>query len=514
MPRNCRTSCSAARRSTTRAQDGHYNLISALHKSVRGSDPDAALYYLCRMLDAGEPPLYIARRVVRMAIEDIGLADPQALVIANAAKDAFDFLGSPEGELAIAQAVIYCATAPKSNAGYAAYGAAMRTAKEAGSLLPPKHILNAPTNLMKEEGYGRGYAYDHDDRRGLLRAELLPRCAAAPAVLRSARARLRARDPEAPGLLGQAAQRTGRRMSIDLDAYFRRVGYDGPRTATLETLRALHLLQPQAIAFENLDPLLKRPVRLDPASLQAKLVDGGRGGYCFEHNLLFAHVLRALGFKVQEATARVRWGVPPGVHTPRVHALLVVEADGGSYLADVGFGGNVLTGPLLLKSREEQATPHEPFRLVQEDKRIVDRGKDRRRLDAALRHRSRGDDAGRLRAGQLVYLRAPRLDLRQRPVGRARPSRAGATPSATTSLRCIRSTAAPRRRRSRAPAKYATRSAIFSSCGSSARRPRYGAGSQTCRGHGMSEAAAGQGPGRAKRRRHRRRERHARRSVL
>jgi putative ATPase len=144
-------------------QDGHYNLISALHKSVRGSDPDAALYYLCRMLDAGEDPLYLARRVVRMAVEDIGLADPQALVVANAAKDAYDFLGSPEGELAIAQAVIYVATAPKSNAAYAAYGAAMRTAKEAGSLLPPKHILNAPTRLMKSEGYGRGYAYDHDE---------------------------------------------------------------------------------------------------------------------------------------------------------------------------------------------------------------------------------------------------------------------------------------------------------------------------------------------------------------
>jgi putative ATPase len=143
-------------------QDGHYNLISALHKSVRGSDPDAALYYLCRMLDAGEDPLYIARRVVRMAVEDIGLADPQALVICNAAKDAYDFLGSPEGELAIAQAVIYVATAPKSNAAYVAFGAAMQTAKEAGSLLPPKHILNAPTGLMKEEGYGRGYAYDHD----------------------------------------------------------------------------------------------------------------------------------------------------------------------------------------------------------------------------------------------------------------------------------------------------------------------------------------------------------------
>jgi putative ATPase len=145
-----------------KSQDGHYNLISALHKSVRGSDPDAALYYLARMLDAGEDPLYVARRVVRMAIEDIGLADPQALVIANAAKDAYDFLGSPEGELAIAQAVIYVATAPKSNAAYSAYGQAVRVAKEAGSLLPPKHILNAPTRLMKQEGYGRGYAYDHD----------------------------------------------------------------------------------------------------------------------------------------------------------------------------------------------------------------------------------------------------------------------------------------------------------------------------------------------------------------
>jgi len=145
-----------------KSQDGHYNLISALHKSVRGSDPDAALYYLCRMLDAGESPLFLARRVVRMAVEDIGLADPQALVVANAAKDAYDFLGSPEGDLAIAQAVIYVATAPKSNATYTAFGAAMRTAKEAGSLLPPKHILNAPTKLMKGEGYGSGYQYDHD----------------------------------------------------------------------------------------------------------------------------------------------------------------------------------------------------------------------------------------------------------------------------------------------------------------------------------------------------------------
>jgi len=145
-----------------KSADGHYNLISALHKSVRGSDPDAALYYLARMFDAGEDPLFLARRVVRMAVEDIGLADPQALVICNAAKDAYDFLGSPEGELAIAQAVIYLATAPKSNAAYKAFGAAMRTAKDAGSLLPPKHILNAPTKLMKSEGYGGGYQYDHD----------------------------------------------------------------------------------------------------------------------------------------------------------------------------------------------------------------------------------------------------------------------------------------------------------------------------------------------------------------
>jgi putative ATPase len=143
-------------------QDGHYNLISALHKSVRGSDPDAALYYLARMLDAGEDPLYLARRIVRMAVEDIGLADPQALVVTNAAKDAYDFLGSPEGELALAEAVLYVATAPKSNATYTAFGAAMRSAKEAGSLLPPKHILNAPTKLMKSEGYGADYAYDHD----------------------------------------------------------------------------------------------------------------------------------------------------------------------------------------------------------------------------------------------------------------------------------------------------------------------------------------------------------------
>jgi putative ATPase len=144
-----------------KSREGHYNLISALHKSVRGSDPDAALYWLSRMLDGGEDPLYLARRLVRMAIEDIGLADPNALVQALAAKDVYDFLGSPEGELALAQVTIYLATAPKSNAGYMAYNASMRTAKEHGSLMPPKIILNAPTKLMKQEGYGAGYAYDH-----------------------------------------------------------------------------------------------------------------------------------------------------------------------------------------------------------------------------------------------------------------------------------------------------------------------------------------------------------------
>lgn len=143
-------------------RDGHYNLISALHKSMRGSDVDAALYYTARMLVAGEDPLYILRRVVRFASEDIGLADPQALVQSLAAKDAYDFLGSPEGELALVQAVIYCATAPKSNAAYTAEKAAKSAAKVTGSLMPPMHILNKPTQLMKDLGYGDGYAYDHE----------------------------------------------------------------------------------------------------------------------------------------------------------------------------------------------------------------------------------------------------------------------------------------------------------------------------------------------------------------
>ena len=146
-----------------KGQDGHYNLISALHKAVRGSDPDAALYYLCRMLDAGEDRRFIARRLMRMASEDIGLADPQALAVTSAAREAWDFLGAPEGELALAQACVYLATAPKSNALYTAFKAAMAVAREHGSLPPPRHILNAPTKLMKAEGYGEGYRYDHDE---------------------------------------------------------------------------------------------------------------------------------------------------------------------------------------------------------------------------------------------------------------------------------------------------------------------------------------------------------------
>lgn len=155
-------------------REGHYNLISALHKSMRGSDPQAALYWLARMLVAGEEPLYVLRRIVRFASEDIGLADPQALVQCLAAKDAYDFLGSPEGELAIVQACLYCATAPKSNAAYKAHKAAWKLAKDTGSLMPPAHILNAPTKLMKDIGYGKGYAYDHDSDHGFSGANYWP----------------------------------------------------------------------------------------------------------------------------------------------------------------------------------------------------------------------------------------------------------------------------------------------------------------------------------------------------
>ncbi|HVP85395.1 MAG TPA: replication-associated recombination protein A [Rhizomicrobium sp.] len=149
-----------------KSREEHYNIISALHKSIRGSDPDAALYWLARMLAGGEQPLYIARRLVRASVEDIGLADPQAVVQALAAKDVYDFLGSPEGEIALAQTVIYLATAPKSNAVYTALGAAKRAAQEHGSLMPPAHILNAATKLMKNLGYGKGYEYDHEAEEG------------------------------------------------------------------------------------------------------------------------------------------------------------------------------------------------------------------------------------------------------------------------------------------------------------------------------------------------------------
>ncbi|MBK8631164.1 MAG: replication-associated recombination protein A [Sphingomonadales bacterium] len=155
-------------------REGHYNLISALHKSLRGSDPQAALYWMARMLTAGEEPLYVLRRLVRFASEDVGLADPQALVQCLAAKDAYDFLGSPEGELAIVQACLYLATAPKSNAAYSAQKAAWKSARDTGSLMPPANILNAPTKLMKDIGYGAGYAYDHDAKDGFSGANYWP----------------------------------------------------------------------------------------------------------------------------------------------------------------------------------------------------------------------------------------------------------------------------------------------------------------------------------------------------
>jgi putative ATPase len=157
-----------------KGREEHYNLISALHKSIRGSDPDAALYWLARMLAGGEDPLFIARRLIRAAAEDIGEADPLSLLLANAAKDTYDFLGSPEGEIALAQLTVHLACAPKSNAVYRAFGAAMKAARETGSLMPPKHILNAPTRLMKDLGYGKGYAYDHDAPEGFSGQDYFP----------------------------------------------------------------------------------------------------------------------------------------------------------------------------------------------------------------------------------------------------------------------------------------------------------------------------------------------------
>lgn len=155
-------------------REEHYNLISALHKSIRGSDPDAALYWLARMLQGGENPLFIARRLIRAAAEDIGEADPMSLVLANAAKDTYDFLGSPEGEIALAQLVVHLAAAPKSNAVYVAYKQAMAAARETGSMMPSKHILNAPTRMMKDLGYGKGYAYDHDAEGGFSGQDYFP----------------------------------------------------------------------------------------------------------------------------------------------------------------------------------------------------------------------------------------------------------------------------------------------------------------------------------------------------
>ena len=196
-------------------REGHYNLISALHKSLRGSDPQAALYYLARMLTAGEEPLYVLRRLVRFASEDIGLADPQALVQCLAAKDSYDFLGSPEGELAIAQACLYLATAPKSNAAYVAQKAAWKSAKETGSLMPPKNILNAPTRLMKDIGYGKDYAYDHDADEGFSGAQLLARGDGPANLLPAHRSRLRKTGRGAAGLLGRAPAQGNLKASGD-----------------------------------------------------------------------------------------------------------------------------------------------------------------------------------------------------------------------------------------------------------------------------------------------------------
>ncbi len=163
-------------------------------------------------------------------------------------------------------------------------------------------------------------------------------------------------------------------MSIDLDAYFKRVGYAGDRKPNLATLRELHRGQPQAIAFENLSPMMGQAVPIDAPSLHAKMVAGGRGGYCYEQNLLFASVLEALGFKYRHLTGWPRWQLPRGVPLPRTHLLLLVDIEGEDWLADVGFGGNTLTAPLLLRSRETQATPHEPARIVDHDGRLMVQG--------------------------------------------------------------------------------------------------------------------------------------------
>lgn len=185
-------------------REEHYNLISALHKSVRGSDPDAALYWFARMLEGGEDPLFLARRLIRMASEDIGLADPTALMVAGEAARTYERLGSPEGELALAHCVIHLATAPKSNAAYVAYKAARRSAAETGSLMPPKHILNAPTSMMKDQGYGSGYKYDHDTEEGFSGQDYFPEGMKRPVFY----------DPKGEGREGPIAERLKRLQQL------------------------------------------------------------------------------------------------------------------------------------------------------------------------------------------------------------------------------------------------------------------------------------------------------------
>ena len=216
-------------------REEHYNLISALHKSLRGSDPDAALYWFARMLNGGEDPRYIARRLVRFAAEDIGMADPNALTQALAGWETYERLGSPEGELAIAQVVIYLGTAPKSNAIYTAYSAARASAKATGILMPPAHILNAPTRLMKDLGYGAGYAYDHEADEAFSGQNYFPGRHGARAVLPSARPRLRARDRQAAGVLGEAAGGTEGRCGQKLRISPRNRTYESNRVDAFPT---------------------------------------------------------------------------------------------------------------------------------------------------------------------------------------------------------------------------------------------------------------------------------------
>lgn len=204
--------------------------------------------------------------------------------------------------------------------------------------------------------------------------------------------------------------------SIDLDAYFQRIGYAGARTPTLETLRAIQLRHTETIAFENLNPLMRWPVRLDIESLQQKLVRDGRGGYCYEQNLLFSHVLKALGFQVTGLAARVLWNEPDAAITPRSHMLLCVGLNEKPYIADVGFGILTPTGPVRLEPDIEQATPHEPFRLIRAGQEFVMQGKIRG-LEDTLSLRSAGTALVRLRGQQLVRLDSSRFSLRDRAHG-------------------------------------------------------------------------------------------------